>query len=634
MMERYSARQQRIIDRLAQATKPITGTTLASYLGCSLRTVQGEVARINKTSSLITSSNTGYAINRSLLDRLTVSTEPTDTSISHGALQALMLDGSRHRIDDLSEALFVSTATLERHLRTLSPTLALYDLTLMRQGGWLWISGAEADKRRLIASLIATEANGSFFDASQSSSFFNDMDISVVNSLVVSTVETNGMRIRNGYEENLLASIAIALYRIRKGAMVQDDEGGHADGPGSDEMGLAQEICRRYSEHFVINPSPDDIVYLACLLRGQIERRTDSNLSAVPTNTHMAETDEFVRTIEGLVNEVLELFLLRVDVSQSLYNFAMHVSALLHRTQESQIQDDYVLDNVKRRLPFVYEISLLVADKLSRYFDIKISSGEIGFICIHMGMLLEATMDEECVRVALVSRDYRGIAANIHAGILDRFAGLVTVTDVAASEIIEGQRSFDLVVTTQRVQAPGLRIVEVSPFFTASDVLMVERSISACMKEKQASRTRRLLGTFLDEQLFFKTDAFRDKQSVIAFLSSKLQKNGIVDKAFADSVLRREELSSTCFFNLFAIPHAIELNARRTMLAVLLSEEGIIWDNVRIHVVLMIAVQQADRSRFMEIYDSVVKSLWSEERITHIMSAQSLEEFLDLIAMS
>ncbi|RNM31036.1 hypothetical protein EDX97_00225 [Absicoccus porci] len=62
-----------------------------------------------------------------------------------------------------------------------------------------------------------------------------------------------------------------------------------------------------------------------------------------------------------------------------------------------------------------------------------------------------------------------------------------------------------------------------------------------------------------------------------------------------ESVLQREKLSSAGFFGTFTIPHAMELNVKRTMCSVLLSPKGILWDDEKVYIVLMIAVQKRSK---------------------------------------
>ncbi len=138
-------RQTRILAALTDAKGPITGGELAIMLGVSLRTVQGDIAGINRAHALIRSSNRGYTVDREALEALDDERDLTpDSSIAHSALQYSVFEG-RQRIDDLSEELYVSTPTLERHLRALAPMLSTCGLALERKGGWVSLEGSEAE---------------------------------------------------------------------------------------------------------------------------------------------------------------------------------------------------------------------------------------------------------------------------------------------------------------------------------------------------------------------------------------------------------------------------------------------------------------------------------------------------------
>lgn len=104
---------------------------------------------------------------------------------------------------------------------------------------------------------------------------------------------------------------------------------------------------------------------------------------------------------------------------------------------------------------------------------------------------------------------------------------------------------------------------------------------------------------------------------------------GLCKDGFIESVLEREQLSSTCFFDTFAIPHALDMNATHTMICVLTSENGIKWDEHTIHIVLMLAVQQNDRKKFMELYNGIVQTLEKPEKVNKLVSADNLMFFLE-----
>ena len=626
-MIQFTNRQHDIICAILNEGSPIIGKELAARLGVSLRTVQAEIARINRISPIIQGGNHGYVIPRQAASQLAQRVDAADAAgdcapLPHRILQLLSCTNRRWRIDDVSEELFVSTPTAERSVRQIPAMLAPYHLELKRESGYLDIVGSERDKRRLIGGLVTQEAGAAFTTSRRAARFFDDMDIELVRSMTVSIIESSGCGIKQGYEDNLFASITIALYRMRMNAYLEEGALAPREPMGVEER-IANELCKRYSAHFRITPRDADRAYLANLLRGQIEvtGRDDGAAHDEPA------LNALVRDVEALVNEALDAFLLHVDASQSLYNFAMHIDALLHRSRDSQMRDNGVLDNVKRRFPFVYEVSLLVANKISERYRIVLSDGEVGFICILMGLLLEHTAAPDCIRVGLRCTDYHGTAERIRAGIVRQYPQAV-IFDLDGED---ADAAVDLVVTTRRADASCIPHVEVSPFFTEDDRAEVTQALAACERRRRGLFMRRLFSTYLDERLFFVNDELEGKRDAIAFLGRQLYRERIVHEGFTASVLQREALSSTCFFDLFAVPHALEMNAARTMVAVLVSPKGIPWDDHTIHIVLMIAVHADDREAFMQLYDGIVKALWHSETAGRAGRATSAEEFIECI---
>lgn len=132
--------------------------------------------------------------------------------------------------------------------------------------------------------------------------------------------------------------------------------------------------------------------------------------------------------------------------------------------------------------------------------------------------------------------------------------------------------------------------------------------------------------------LFFQNLEFSAKENVIRFLGEKIVDFGIAGDDFIDSVLERERLSSTCFLDVFAVPHSLHMNASRTMVCILTSEKGIPWDEHMIHIVMMIAVHQEDRKKFMELYDGIVRVLENPQNIKQLVSARTPSEFINCLA--
>lgn len=68
---------------------------------------------------------------------------------------------------------------------------------------------------------------------------------------------------------------------------------------------------------------------------------------------------------------------------------------------------------------------------------------------------------------------------------------------------------------------------------------------------------------------------------------------------------------------------------KKSFLFLLTSESGIQWDDHVLHIVLMLAVQQNDRKKFMELYNGIVQTLEKPEKVNKLVLADNLMDFLN-----
>ena len=627
-MALLSTRQRQIVSLVAQSPTPLTGQQLAFELGCSLRTVQAEVNRINRDTPVIVSSNRGYRIVHEGLEAIRPQLEGAGEgaeSLEHAILKALLLGPECPTVDDLSVSLARSSSVIERHLTDVRKTLDANGLSLARDRGRLSVEGPEVARRLLLGQLITTEASTTF-SSSGARAELDEMDHEFVVGIVSRAIHRQGRYVEPGYESGLHVNVAIALYRLRS-----DAHAAHIDGleaGNTPEERIASDILSAYAGRWTISPTEDDRAYVAMLLHGltrpkdvTVEERISDEID-----------DEFVRKLESLVSESLAPFRIAIASDTRLHAFALHVHDLIRRAESGQATDTGLLETIRQTYPFVYEAALLVRGRIAQAFGVSITDGELGFICVHLGMLIGA-VEHGKARVAVVADSYGGIAASVLERLVLRFGQEAVFVALDENTAAKDSSSYDFIVATHPVRTPS-RVVSISPFFGEEDSLAVERALLSCAEDR-VRRRRGETGAYFDERLFFRADRegmvdgtpVRTMDEAISYLAARLEAVGIVDETFEASVRAREEAGSTCFFELFAIPHAMHMDARRTAFCLLLSERGVEWDGSLIHVVLMIAVRAEDRPNFMSIFDSVVKSLRNGAKVAELVRCHTLDEF-------
>lgn len=626
-MNRFDKRKQKIITSIANSTVPLTGKALGISLNLSLRTIQNEVAAINKVLPLIHSSNKGYTMHKDSLRLLNPPSFEQPETLT--PLRHLLFAGAPNQIDELAESLYMSTSTLERHLKNYEPLLSKFHLKIVRKNAYIQISGNEASRRRLLQQLILKEITPAFNSIRNLTSYFPNIDLEKMKSIILSTIDKYGYYIMNAYYNNILVNIVIALYRMRSDHYVEDNRICSADF-NSCEFKIACEICMQYAAHFHISPSENDISYITSLLEGQIKPKehTVSKPFALETLS-----GDFISEIDGILKEVFQYYMLDIDYSDYLHSFVLHINELIKRASNTQSASNEILKNIKRSCPFIHDVAVSIAEKIEERYQIEIADSEIGYISIHIGYLIETVSQSNDKAVLfLLYNDYHHISDSIEEKIRKDFSAFVELHIFELADISFLQDApADLIITTQPLNLIGKKILLVSPFYTHTDRRNINAAIHSCLNEKRFSRIHSLLSSFSHEKLFFKEDYFHSKEEVIYFLGKKAIDYGLVQEDFIESVLKRERISSTCFFDTFAIPHGIDMSARRTMVCILISSAGIPWDEHRIHIVLMITVHQQDRKKFMELYNGIVRILENPEKVKHLIACNTYMEFIQCL---
>lgn len=625
-MNRFSNRQKDIIEYLATFDSPQSGKLLSDHLNVSLRTIQNEISNINKIVRIISSSNKGYSILKDAYDDLNVSTVNSPSIDDFEIMRYIFFLNQPENIDVIAEKYYMSTSSLEKKLRKFNETLSNYDLKIERTHGNLYIHGSELNKRKFIRDLISTEVNSSFkhIDLNE---YFQGMNIEYVKSMILNIIDKNDYYVDSIYKDSLILNIILVLYRMRFENYLTPIQALKID--HSIYYKISEEICTQYSDHWSIHPTDDDIQYIANLLVGQIK---SLNLTKTHSPDEEIISQNFIDLVDTVLKDTFKHYLLDIDFKDLLYNFALHTDGMIKRVKSNNPAGNALLASLKKQSPFILDVSIYIAHKFNKLFQIQIPESEISLIAIHIGYLIENSLkDSNKLNVLLYCDNYRHITDKIKNGLDSNLSSFISITII--NQIDENDiriQSSDLLITTKTVKVYGLKTVTISPFFNLNDQMNVVSSVQSCLMKKRKEHYNDLIKTFFKKELFFSKN-ISTKEEAITFLGNKLIDAEIVKKGFVESVFQRESMSSTCFYGAFAIPHGIQLDAKQTMCCVLINKNKIQWDSEKISVVLMIAVQKEDRQKFMELYELIITYLEDPDKLNKIIHVESFKDFITIL---
>lgn len=625
-MVRLTDRQRRILVELSHACAVVTGDMLSSSLGCSKRTIQAEVSHINAVFGrrVITSTNRGYQLDPSagedLIDGITTQGDDA-TNYEHALVRELLFGQSAPTVGDLALSLYGSQSSIERALISAKTLLQRYGLSLNKTNGRLSVSGTPENRKKLVRDMVLQEARDAY--SSGYSILSKDLDVEFVSDTLKRAAGEKDAHIEPGYLDELSVNIAITLWQFRShGALLL--EANSLEGE-TIERQVASIVCQAYEKRWDLQASLSLERVIAAHLKGFV--RLDKSRG----QTDKLREAGFLDEVAGIIAPAFESYGLPPIRVERLRPISMHIKELLARSPEGQLRGSGIADDIRSSYPFVYEVSLLVAHGISEHFGIKLNTGELGLICVHVGFLIGVEYKSD-LQIVVVAGPYQATAAMIRDRLVGRFENrtAVHITDTIDDAI--GLKP-DLLVTTELTSALPERTVRVSPLFGDRDLERVERRYLEIRRHRELSR-RSAIRQYIEDPLFIHDDGTErlDKKQTIKLLSDALKDQHIVSSSFPESVLAREEAASTCFCGKFALPHATTMDAHRTAICTLVSKPGVNWDGTVIHIVMMIAVCESDRSQFVNIFDDLARYLMDERSLQKLIQSTSAEEFREALS--
>ena len=133
------------IIRLIYQYRIITGKELAHIIDCSLKTVQNTIKEINDEFGIIDATPSGYILNANYyISGVSIN---EDYHLQKTLLSTLLLNNDKVDIDELSDNLYISKATIERKFANIKTFLSNFGLTIGRHKNRIWLDGKENNNR-------------------------------------------------------------------------------------------------------------------------------------------------------------------------------------------------------------------------------------------------------------------------------------------------------------------------------------------------------------------------------------------------------------------------------------------------------------------------------------------------------
>lgn len=625
-------RQSQVLEQLVRSGGWLTSGELADSLGVSDRSIRSYIAAIKTKADPITvveAGPEGYRINRdgyAEYRRATGSgSEGTPRERVYRLVRRLVDDETGFDVYEAAADLFVSDSTLDADLTRIRSMLGDTSLELRRTGSRVTLRGSELERRRLLTRLFREETGSGMTELDAIQREFESANLGSFKTDLIDALRDRGYYINDYGMDNVLLHIAIAADRAGKSGAV--DGHGRAPAGGAELAGILSDLA---STHFPRGLDHGDIGYLAYLLATRaVAPGPDADASVAASEYFTPDEFDMVRRI---TTRAAEEYLVDLSDTDFLTRLTVHVSNLLERAEDQSFSRNPLTKSIKSAYPMIYELAVFIASGLHEACGIVVNDDEIAYIAMHVGShLQQQTRREDLATCIIVCPGYYDLQARLADRVTQALGDALTVTQVVTRTDVPWSRlDADLVLSTLDPPVPDDRIVQIQPFLSPGDIDRARQALSRVRRLARRAAIRDELLRYLDERLFLRNVSCDDEESMIRLLGERMRELGVIDQSYVQGAIDRERMSSTAFTDSLAVPHAMEMTATRTSIAIAVNEHSMPWGDGRVNVVALIAFSAEGRAQFQEVFDQFVEVFSERDDVARIIrGARTFSDFID-----
>ncbi|HHT2409603.1 TPA: BglG family transcription antiterminator [Klebsiella michiganensis] len=518
------------------------------------------------------------------------------------------------KLEDLADTWFVSRATLQGDMVDVRERFQRYQLTLeTRPRHGMKLFGSEVSIRACLTDLLWELSQQGPLNPLIGEEAFDASVPTLLAGVLQETLTRHHVRLTDAGERFICLYVAVAVRRLSEGYPLADFS---AEDVGQNVRDAARELANTMQQLAGKLLAPAEEEWLCVHLAAR-------QVQDVDPGTISADDDEaLVNYILRYINQQYNYNLL--DDAQLHADLLTHIKTMITRVRYQIMIPNPLLENIKQHYPMAWDMTLAAVSSWGKYTPYAISENEIGFLVLHIGVGLERHYNigyQRQPQVLLVCDTSNAMVRMIEAILQRKYPQLEIAVTLSQREYEQREEiAEDFVISTVRISEKEKPVVTIAPFPTDYQLDQIGKLVLV-------DRTRPwMLNKYFDEAHFQVIDTPMDQQALFAALCQQLQQEGFVGAEFHGSVVEREAIVSTMLGDGIALPHALGLLAKKTVVYTVIAPHGIAWGDETAHIIFLLAISKSEYEEAMAIYDIFVTFL-RERAMARLAATRSFAEF-------
>lgn len=532
------------------------------------------------------------------------------------SLKKLLLTNEYIQTDILANEVFISKSRFSSDLKIVREILAKYELEVVHRPRYgLRIFGSEMNKRTCLKRENIPIFLFDYFDETDTN---NNSLLTKITDITTDSMVKYRYKTSDVLLQNLIMHIFIAVKRILASQCLEEFFSNEYFDISSDELKIAENIFYELSKYYSINYPKQEVYSLALNLLGKKNYNHPTLISDV--------IDELVITILEKIHHKTGLDL-TYDLELRI-SLALHFTPLILRIQHNIHLANVLKDEIKQFFTLAYDVAVIAASVISKRYSVSLSEDEISYIAIYFNLSLQKYgIAQKPKHVLILSSSRRGDMLLMKYTLLRWFNEMISHIEVRNLNELNNTdlSNYDVIFTTthSHPEVPP-NAVKINYFLDESDRRRIGRALSGIHEPSE-------ILSFFKECLFLPSLDASDKKDCIRKMCDYISSKEILPDDFFEMVIQREELGSTAFGNMIALPHPDGLVTNSTFVCTAILNKPIQWGNNPVWLVMLVSVEKNNENNLRDLFEVLSKVLADKDGVQTIIKTRTYTKFTEII---
>ena len=642
MNKKKDAEYSLAILKILYDTGTIRAQNLSEKIGLSEKTIRGKVRMVDEflneheMGSIELRPHVGVVLNQNAKQRRVLSSYlkshlpeeiVRETTRMNKALKLLLLsvkDKKGITTQKIADQLYLSVPTTQKIVQDCEDWLKAFHITLqsVRRKG-LIIQASEENYRQVLKEYILS------VDSDEKPNedlqyFLPGLNISSIEKILQEVEKEWNFNFTDSSYANILIYICVALYENLQGRKYLSLKYGDVEKnvAACTEYRFSKALYQRLNDHLGLSERKEEIGFLTVqILCSQVIDDPTNNPQKM-VQEYDEKLNDFIRKTISVVSEVMNVDLTK---DESLYGgLVNHIRPLLFRLRYGMSSENLATVYLREKYISTLRVSWLISTLFEEYFHMSISDNELSYIALYIQSALDR--NSRPLKALLVSNLNMSISQLITDKLLHH------VSDIKECKILSTHEfstlksiDADIILSLAELDSTDNRILILPDPFADSNYDLIRDRIAEIKKNTypKSFRFDVVCHSLFEPELMLTHVHYTDKKKVLKDMCAKLTAKGYAAPGYYQTVVEREEVSTTSIGLDVAIPHGNMKYTNESKLVIATLDEPIDWGTEKVSVVFLLNIlmkNENEIAKWQEFYRQFIKLVESEDSVKKLLS--------------